>query len=48
MERELVADGSGDTLDAVMCAMQAAWAAGRPGYGLPPRVPRGEGWIVSA
>jgi hypothetical protein len=48
MERELVADGSGDTLDAVMCAVQAAWAAGRPGYGLPPRVPRGEGWIVSA
>jgi Protein of unknown function (DUF429) len=48
IERELVADGSGDTLDAVMCAVQAAWAAGQPGYGLPARVPRGEGWIVSA
>jgi hypothetical protein len=48
IEKELVGDGSGDALDAVICAVQAAWAAGRPGYGLPPRVPRGEGWIVSA
>jgi hypothetical protein len=45
---DLVADGSGDTLDAVICAVQAAWAAGQPRYGLPPRVPRAEGWIVSA
>jgi hypothetical protein len=48
LEKELVADGSGDTLDAVICAVQAAWAAGQPRYGLPPRVPRAEGWIVSA
>ena len=45
---ELIEDGSGDLLDAVICAVQAAWAAGRPRYGLPERVPRAEGWIVSA
>lgn len=43
-----VADASGDTLDAVLCAVQAAWAAPRRNYGLPERVPRCEGWIVSA
>ncbi|HJY75527.1 MAG TPA: DUF429 domain-containing protein [Burkholderiales bacterium] len=45
---DLVADGSGDTLDAVICAVQAAWAAAQPRYGLPVRVPRAEGWIVTA
>jgi hypothetical protein len=45
---DLVADGSGDTLDAAICAVQAAWAAGRPRYGLPEGVPPSEGWIVSA
>jgi hypothetical protein len=45
---DLVADGSGDTLDAVICALQAAWAAGQPRYSLPARVPRGEGWIIGA
>jgi hypothetical protein len=48
LEKDLVADGSGDELDAVICAMQAAWAAKRPRYGLPMRVPRGEGWILTA
>ena len=48
LEKDLVADGSGDTLDAVICALQAAWAAKRPRYGLPLRVPRGEGWILTA
>ena len=48
MERALAADGSGDLLDAVICATQAAWAATRPGYGLPEQAFRGEGWIVSA
>ena len=47
-EKSLVEDGSGDLLDAVVCAVQAAWAAGRPGYGLPEDVPSGEGWILSA
>jgi hypothetical protein len=45
---DLVADGSGDTLDAVICAVQAAWAVARPGYGLPQDVPHAEGWIITA
>jgi hypothetical protein len=44
----LIEDGSGDLLDAAICAMQAAWAARRPRYGLPEKTPTGEGWIVSA
>jgi len=48
LDRELVADGSGDMLDAVICAVQAAWAAARPRYGLPEHVPHAEGWITSA
>lgn len=44
----LVADASGDTLDAVLCLLQAAWASGRPGWGLPAGVDPLEGWIVSA
>jgi hypothetical protein len=45
---DLVADGSGDTLDAAICAVQAAWAARRPGYGIPADAPPGEGWIVTS
>ena len=48
MEKDLVADGSGDLLDAVICAVQAGWASKRPRYGLPADVPPDEGWIVSA
>ena len=44
----LVEDASGDSLDAVLCLMQAAWASQRPGYGLPPDIDPLEGWIVSA
>lgn len=46
----LVQDASGDTLDAVLCMVQAAWAAqhGAPRYGLPPDLDPLEGWIVSA
>ncbi|MGL6110141.1 MAG: DUF429 domain-containing protein [Rubrivivax sp.] len=44
----LVEDASGDCLDAVLCLMQAAWAARRPHYGLPPDIDPLEGWIVSA
>ncbi len=48
----LVADASGDSLDAVLCMVQAAWAqtqyeAGDPHYGLPVCDPL-EGWIVTA
>ena len=48
LARALVADGSGDLLDAAICAVQAAWAAPRPNYGIPANAPAGEGWIVSA
>ena len=44
----LVADASGDRLDAVLCLMQAAWAAPQPGHGLPECIDPLEGWIVSA
>jgi hypothetical protein len=48
LERELLADGSGDCLDAAICAVQAAWAARKRGYGIPAHAPAGEGWIVSS
>ncbi len=44
----LVDDASGDALDAVLCLVQAAWASGQPGYGLPAEIDPLEGWIVSA
>jgi hypothetical protein len=46
----LVADATGDSLDAVLCLVQAAWAAqhGAPRYGLPPDLDPLEGWILSA
>ena len=48
LQGEAQADGSGDLLDAVLCAVQAAWASLEPRFGLPRRVHRCEGWIVSA
>jgi hypothetical protein len=49
-EHQVVADGSGDQLDAVICAIQASWGQtqGAPRYGLPPNVDPVEGWIVTA
>jgi hypothetical protein len=46
----LAGDASGDSLDAVLCLVQAAWAAqhGAPRYGLPEDTDPLEGWIVSA
>ena len=46
----LAGDASGDSLDAVLCLVQAAWAAqhGAPRYGLPADLDPLEGWIVSA
>ena len=41
-EKPLLADGSGDLLDAAICALQAAWAARRPRYGLPADAPSGD------
>ncbi len=45
---DLVADASGDRLDAVLCMLQAGWASTQPGYGLPAQMDALEGWIVSA
>ncbi len=49
----LVADATGDALDAVLCLMQAGWAemqhrAGAAAYGLPAQVDPLEGWIIGA
>ena len=44
----LAADASGDALDAVLCLMQAGWAAQQPGWGLPAAPDLLEGWILSA
>ena len=48
--RSLVDDGSGDRLDAVLAAMQAAWCAKRRGrnWGLPRDIDPIEGWIAMA
>lgn len=44
----LVADASGDALDAVLGLVQVAWAGQRGAYGLPAHVDPLEGWIISA
>ncbi len=49
----LVGDAKGDSLDAVLCLMQAAWAqtqhaTGSANYGLPANVDPLEGWIITA
>jgi hypothetical protein len=49
----LIDDASGDSLDAVLCMLQAAWAQvqyaqGAKNYGLPKLVDPLEGWIISA
>ena len=49
----LIDDASGDSLDAVLCMLQAAWALqqhekGAKNYGLPAKTDPLEGWIVTA
>jgi hypothetical protein len=49
----VVDDASGDSLDAVLCLVMAAWAEarhqeGQPLYGLPSNMDPLEGWILSA
>lgn len=46
----LIGDASGDSLDAVLCMVQASWAQlqGPPRYGLPESMDPLEGWIVTA
>jgi hypothetical protein len=41
-----IGDPSGDTLDAVLACIQAAWAASQPNYALPANRPSNEGWIA--
>ncbi len=48
LRASLLADASGDRLDAVLCLTQAAIASRTPGYGLPADLDRVEGWIVGA
>jgi predicted RNase H-like nuclease len=45
---ELVADHTADRLDALLCAVQAAWAYRQPdaSFGILPDVDANEGWIV--
>jgi hypothetical protein len=49
LESAILRDGSGDLLDAVICATQAAWGWARreSNYGFP-ATPAAEGWIVTA
>jgi hypothetical protein len=46
----VIDDASGDSLDAVPCLLQAAWAQrqGAPLYGLPQGMDPLEGWIITA
>ncbi len=50
LRESMVTDASGDTLDAAICLLQAAWAsrAGWPWFGLPPDLDPLEGWVVGA
>ncbi|MGH8765783.1 MAG: DUF429 domain-containing protein, partial [Burkholderiales bacterium] len=50
IHKQLIDDASGDSLDAVICAVQAAWGwqRRRRNFGLPARIHACEGWIVSA
>ena len=50
IQKQLIEDPSGDSLDAVICAVQAAWGwqRRRRNFGLPARIESCEGWIVSA
>ena len=50
LRAQLIDDPSGDSVDAVLCLVQAAWGErqGAPWYGLPEGMDPLEGWIVSA
>jgi hypothetical protein len=50
LDAEVTQDGTGDSLDAVICAAQAHWGFLRQAsnYGLPPDLDPLEGWIVTA
>jgi len=51
IKNQIQSDAKGDSLDAVLCALQAAWAwqQGKPNYGIPvpnKSLTQSEGWIV--
>ena len=50
LENVMLRDGSGDLLDAAVCAVQAhwGWLRAAQNYGLPATIDPLEGWIVSA
>lgn len=43
-----IQDDTGDSLDACLCCIQAAWASSQPNYGVPDDVVLDEGWIITA
>jgi hypothetical protein len=48
LRKRLIEDGTADWLDAVLCAVAAAWAAQRPRFGMPPVMDPVEGWTAAA
>ncbi|HEY0844158.1 MAG TPA: DUF429 domain-containing protein [Noviherbaspirillum sp.] len=48
LRKRLIDDGTADWLDAVLCAVAAAWAVQRPHYGLPLVMDPVEGWTAGA
>jgi hypothetical protein len=48
LRQRLVSDGTADRLDAVLCAVAAAWAVGQPNYGMPIVMDPVEGWTAGA
>ena len=46
LKESLLADAKADTLDALLCAVQAAWAYGQEGFGIPDKADGLEGWIA--
>jgi hypothetical protein len=50
LQKQMIEDGSGDSLDAAICAHQAAWGwrRRRANFGLRRRFAACEGWIVTA
>ena len=48
LRQRLIADGTADWLDAVLCAVAAAWATRQPDYGMPMPMDAVEGWTAGA
>ncbi len=48
LHQRMLDDGSGDVLDAVLCALQAASVAHLSHYGMPAQTDAVEGWIIGA